>query len=59
MQDYPEDGGAGMSQVFHGKKILLELPSPNCRDSHDLCQKKEIYAIGHVVEYTDICNFAL
>lgn len=26
--DYPEDGGDGMSQVFHGEKMLLELPSP-------------------------------
>ncbi|KAG1824214.1 hypothetical protein EV424DRAFT_1320857, partial [Suillus variegatus] len=28
MQDYPEDGGDGMSQVFNGQKMLLELPSP-------------------------------
>ncbi|KAG2129941.1 hypothetical protein DEU56DRAFT_692012, partial [Suillus clintonianus] len=28
MMDYPEDGGTGMSQVFHGHKMLLELPSP-------------------------------
>lgn len=28
MQDYPEDKGGGMSQVFHGEKMLLELPSP-------------------------------
>ncbi|KAG0693799.1 hypothetical protein DFH29DRAFT_774696, partial [Suillus ampliporus] len=28
MQDYPEDGGKGMSQVFNGKKMLLDLPSP-------------------------------
>ncbi|KAI5995587.1 hypothetical protein EDD15DRAFT_2134054, partial [Pisolithus albus] len=28
MQDFPEDGGKGMSQVFHGEKLLHELPSP-------------------------------
>ncbi|KAH7919605.1 hypothetical protein BV22DRAFT_968262, partial [Leucogyrophana mollusca] len=28
MQDYPEDNGKGMSQVFNGEKMLLELPSP-------------------------------
>ena len=28
MQDFPEDGGKGMSQVFNGEKMLLELPSP-------------------------------
>ncbi|KAG1753110.1 hypothetical protein EDD22DRAFT_981618 [Suillus occidentalis] len=78
MQDYLEDGGAGMSQVFHGEKMLLELPSPpaarvdgkiyfvnellqECsgaffipeQDSQDPCQEKEIYAMGHAVEYTD------
>jgi len=24
MQDYPGDGGLGMSEVFHGEKMLLE-----------------------------------
>ncbi|KAI6156015.1 hypothetical protein BKA82DRAFT_4326857 [Pisolithus tinctorius] len=28
MQDFPEDSGSGMSQVFHGEKILHEQPSP-------------------------------
>ncbi|KAG2087605.1 uncharacterized protein F5147DRAFT_588044 [Suillus discolor] len=28
MKDYPEDGGEGMSQVFNGKKMLLDLLSP-------------------------------
>ncbi|KAG1779722.1 hypothetical protein EV702DRAFT_944948, partial [Suillus placidus] len=28
MQDYPEDGGKGMSQVFNREKMLFELPSP-------------------------------
>ncbi|KAG1844796.1 hypothetical protein DFJ58DRAFT_717578 [Suillus subalutaceus] len=28
MQDYPEDSGEGMLQVFNGKKMLLDLPSP-------------------------------
>ncbi|KAG2147837.1 uncharacterized protein EDB93DRAFT_1240557 [Suillus bovinus] len=28
MQDYPEDGGTGMLQVFNGKKMLFDLPSP-------------------------------
>ncbi|KAG2367083.1 hypothetical protein BDR07DRAFT_1479422 [Suillus spraguei] len=27
-QDYPEDGAEGMSQVFNGTKMLLDLPSP-------------------------------
>ncbi|KAG2115374.1 uncharacterized protein F5147DRAFT_569473 [Suillus discolor] len=90
MLDYPEDGGAGMSQVCHGQKMLLEMPSPpaarvggkiyftnellqecsgayfvperffnasygssNQRDSQDLRQEKELYAMGHAVQYTD------
>ncbi|KAG1749584.1 hypothetical protein EDD22DRAFT_958012 [Suillus occidentalis] len=28
MQDYPEDSGKGMSQVFNGMKMLLDTPSP-------------------------------
>lgn len=28
MQDYPEDGGLGMSEVYHDEKMLLELPYP-------------------------------
>ncbi|KIM68349.1 hypothetical protein SCLCIDRAFT_105912, partial [Scleroderma citrinum Foug A] len=28
MQDYPEDSSLGMSEVYHGEKMLLELPSP-------------------------------
>jgi hypothetical protein len=28
MQDFPEDGGSGMSQIFNGEKMLHELPSP-------------------------------
>ncbi|KAG0692392.1 hypothetical protein DFH29DRAFT_985782 [Suillus ampliporus] len=28
MQDYPEDGGKGMFQVFNGDKMLFKLPSP-------------------------------
>jgi hypothetical protein len=28
MCDYPDDGGEGMSQVFNGQKMLLDLPSP-------------------------------
>lgn len=35
MQDYPEDGGLGMSEVFHGEKMLLELPSPPAVWVHD------------------------
>jgi hypothetical protein len=27
MQDYPEDGGQGMSQAHHGEKMTTELPS--------------------------------
>jgi hypothetical protein len=27
MQDYPEDSGHGMSQVFNGTKMLFDLPS--------------------------------
>lgn len=27
MQDYPEDGGSGMKQVFNGAKMLLDIPS--------------------------------
>ncbi|EGO24813.1 hypothetical protein SERLADRAFT_438415 [Serpula lacrymans var. lacrymans S7.9] len=26
MQDYPEEGGDGMSQIFHGRKMLLDVP---------------------------------
>ena len=28
MQDYPQDGGLGMSQVFNGQKMLSEFQSP-------------------------------
>ncbi|KAI6017434.1 hypothetical protein EDC04DRAFT_2549277, partial [Pisolithus marmoratus] len=28
MQDFPEDGGKGMSQVFQSEKLLHKLPSP-------------------------------
>lgn len=28
MQDYPDNGGEGMSQVFNSTKMLLDLPSP-------------------------------
>jgi len=28
MQDYPQDGGSGMSQVFNGQKMLSEFQSP-------------------------------
>jgi hypothetical protein len=28
MQDYLEDGGKGMSEVFNGEKMLFELPLP-------------------------------
>ncbi|KAI9572722.1 hypothetical protein HD554DRAFT_2035807 [Boletus coccyginus] len=28
MQDYSEDACSGMSEVFHGRKMLLEAPSP-------------------------------
>ncbi|KIK74547.1 hypothetical protein PAXRUDRAFT_19769 [Paxillus rubicundulus Ve08.2h10] len=28
MQDYPEDAGPGMLQVFHGDKMKVEPPSP-------------------------------
>jgi hypothetical protein len=28
MQDYPEDSGKGMLQVFNGMKMLLDTPSP-------------------------------
>ena len=27
MQDYSEDGGTGMTHVFNGSKMLLNLPS--------------------------------
>jgi hypothetical protein len=26
MNDYPEDGGDGMTQVFNGEKMLIDLP---------------------------------
>ncbi|KAG2155021.1 uncharacterized protein EDB93DRAFT_1247977 [Suillus bovinus] len=39
MQDYPEDGRKGMSQVFHGKKMLLDLPSPPAFFSSMSCCK--------------------
>lgn len=93
MMDYPEDGGLGMSQVCHGQKMLLEMPSPpaarvggkvyfinellqersgayfvperffnasygssNQRDSQDLRQDKELYAMGRAVQYTDVSD---
>ncbi|KIM60204.1 hypothetical protein SCLCIDRAFT_26728 [Scleroderma citrinum Foug A] len=44
MQDYPEDGGLGMSEVFHGEKMLLELPSPPAGWVHG-----KIFFVGFIV----------
>ncbi|KAG2339510.1 hypothetical protein BDR05DRAFT_1003322 [Suillus weaverae] len=49
MLDYPEDGGAGMSQVCNGQKMLLEMPSPPAARVGE----KELYAMGRAVQYTD------
>ncbi|KAH7931055.1 hypothetical protein BV22DRAFT_999145, partial [Leucogyrophana mollusca] len=98
MQDYPEDEGSGMSQVFSGEKMLFNLPSPPAvrvdggiyfvdellQDSSEIyfipkrfflasytatphhnapqsstgvrddTRPKELYALGHVVEKTDV-----
>ncbi|KAG2116485.1 uncharacterized protein F5147DRAFT_648975 [Suillus discolor] len=59
MLDYPEDGGAGMSQERSGAYFVPErffnasYGSSNQRDSQDLRQEKELYAMGHAVQYTD------
>ncbi|KAL4063759.1 hypothetical protein J3A83DRAFT_4378408 [Scleroderma citrinum] len=69
MQDYPEDGGSGMSQIYHGEKMLLDLPSHPAAcvhrkiyfmdeilqetEEHDTAQPKELYALGHTVTWTE------
>ncbi|KIK75213.1 hypothetical protein PAXRUDRAFT_173456, partial [Paxillus rubicundulus Ve08.2h10] len=45
MQDFPEDGGNGMLQVFHGQKLLHELPSPPA-----VCMKGNIYYINELLQ---------
>lgn len=45
MQDYPEDGGSGMSQVFHGQKMLLNLPSPPTARVHG-----KIYFVNEILQ---------
>lgn len=44
MQDFPEDGGKGMSQVFHGEKALNDLPSPPA-----VCVNGSIYFVDELL----------
>jgi hypothetical protein len=43
MQDYPEDLGFGMSQVYHGRKMLLDFPSPPAARI-----KRKVYFVGEL-----------
>ncbi|KIK76804.1 hypothetical protein PAXRUDRAFT_17930 [Paxillus rubicundulus Ve08.2h10] len=45
MQDFPEDGSNGMSQVFHGKELLHELLSPPA-----ICMKGNIYFVDELLQ---------
>ncbi|KAI5995503.1 hypothetical protein EDD15DRAFT_2140887, partial [Pisolithus albus] len=45
MQDFPEDGGNGMSQVFNGEKMLHEMPSPPAVRVHG-----SIYFVGELLQ---------
>ncbi|KAH7890627.1 hypothetical protein F5I97DRAFT_1781999, partial [Phlebopus sp. FC_14] len=45
MQDYPEDKGSGMSEVFHGKKMLLDLPSPPAA-----CIHGKVYFVNEILQ---------
>ncbi|KAG1907705.1 uncharacterized protein F5891DRAFT_1124569 [Suillus fuscotomentosus] len=59
MQDYPEDGGDGMSQECSGgffvpERFFTASYAPvNGRDSQDSCQENKTYAMGRAVQYTD------
>jgi hypothetical protein len=47
MQDYPEDGGKGMSQVFHGGKMLtnaLSLGPPA------VCVDGTVYFVNEILQ---------
>jgi hypothetical protein len=96
MQDYPEDSGKGISQVFNGTKMLLDTPSPPAvrvhgsiyftdellqdstggyfipqqfflgaadpsMDDTKTCENsdKVLYALGRVVEWTDVRRLCL
>ncbi|KAG1866336.1 hypothetical protein C8R48DRAFT_672094 [Suillus tomentosus] len=70
MQDYPKDSGEEMSQVFNGKKMLLDLPSPpaarvdgiiyftdSSDGDSDPCEQPDgraLYALGWAVERTEV-----
>ncbi|KIN98709.1 hypothetical protein M404DRAFT_157203 [Pisolithus tinctorius Marx 270] len=45
MQDFPEDSGSGMSQVFHGEKILHEQPSPP-----SVCVNGNVYYVNELLQ---------
>ncbi|KIN95367.1 hypothetical protein M404DRAFT_34199 [Pisolithus tinctorius Marx 270] len=45
MQDFLEDGGSGMSQVFHGEKILHERPSPP-----SVCVNRNVYYVNELLQ---------
>ncbi|KAI6029918.1 hypothetical protein BKA83DRAFT_4030647, partial [Pisolithus microcarpus] len=45
MQDFPEDGGSTMSQVFNGEKMLHEMPSPPA-----VCIHRSIYFVGELLQ---------
>ncbi len=51
MQEYPEDAGRSMSQAFHGKKMLYDLPS----DIRPPAVKvnKSIYFLNEVLRCSD------
>ncbi|KAG2354908.1 hypothetical protein BDR07DRAFT_1493914 [Suillus spraguei] len=59
MQDHPEDGGKGMSQVFNGDYFIPEhffLGSSSVDDDLEHCEKpdaKILYALGRAVQRTD------
>ncbi|KAL4079983.1 hypothetical protein V8B97DRAFT_2020725 [Scleroderma yunnanense] len=48
MQDYPEDGGSGMSQIYHGEKMLLDLPSHPAA-----CVHRKIYFMDEILQESE------
>ncbi|KAH7885947.1 hypothetical protein F5I97DRAFT_2024174 [Phlebopus sp. FC_14] len=45
IQDYPKDKGSGILEVFYGKKILLDLPSPPTARIHG-----KVYFVNEILQ---------
>lgn len=49
MSDYPMDGGAGMSQVKHGEKMLIDLPQSTTTPTVRVNGK--IFYVGELLQF--------